>query len=151
MSIFDREPVNRKDRRKLAKELQKEQTDFRMSAIGRKIEIKNQARQKAIERLSQQGISPADLKAEYDKGFKAGYDMAAGNSIKMAYAAICLALKKLHGFGKKRCFDVLQEVDHTILYELTSEDLMDKVYDEMGLELTFDDPFDRVQGNEEQA
>ena len=25
MSIFDREPVNRKDRRKLAKELQKEQ------------------------------------------------------------------------------------------------------------------------------
>lgn len=93
MSIFDREPVNRKDRRKLAKELQKEQTDFRMSAIGRKIEVENQARQKAIERLSQQGISPADLKAEYDKGFKAGYDMAAGNSIKMAYAAICLALK----------------------------------------------------------
>lgn len=149
MGIFDREPVNRKDRRKQAKELQKQNTDFRMSPIGRKLEIEQKTRKATIERLLQQGISPEDLKKEYEHGFDEGYKLAGTQSVKMVYAAVCLALRKMHGFGKQRCREVLREIDRTIIFELSSQDLIDKVYDEIGLELAFDDPFERVQEKEE--
>lgn len=141
--------MNRKQRRDEARRQQKEETDFRLSKIGQRIEHKNAVRQATIDRLMQQGISPDDLKKEYDKGLEAGYDLAATQSIKMVYAAVCLALRKMHGFGKQRCRDVLREIDRTIIFELSSQDLIDRVYEEMGLELVFNDPFDRVQEKEE--
>ena len=58
-------------------------------------------------RLIKNGITPQDLKAEYDKGWTAGFTKAAEPTIRSCYAAVCLALNDLYGFGSKRCADVL--------------------------------------------
>ena len=103
------------------------------------------ARAAAVERLSQQGISPKDLKAEYDKGFEEGFKAAAEPITKGCYAAVCLALKELHGFGKKRCMEVLRHIDEQLIYTMDGQEFADRVMDEMGLEIVFSEALDRVQ------
>lgn len=92
-------------------------------------------------RLSQQGISPEDLTRSYDEGHKVGCE----NSIKMIYAAVCLALKELYGFGAERCMKVLRSVDDKVLYTLTDEEIIDEVYAKLGITLDFKDPIERLK------
>lgn len=47
-----------------------------------------------IKALVQNGITPQDLAAEYDKGFKAGFAAATEPAVKTCYAAFCLAMKE---------------------------------------------------------
>lgn len=103
------------------------------------------ARAATVERLSQQGISPRDLKKEYDRGFDEGFMAAAEPITKGCYAAVCLALKELHGFGHKRCLEVLRHIDDQLVYTMDGQELADKVLDEMGLEIHFREALDRVQ------
>lgn len=70
--------------------------------------------------------------------------------VKSCYAAICLALHELHGFGKKRCRDVLNCVDAKLLETLTSAEAIDEVWRTIGLEINFSEPFDRITEKEEQ-
>ena len=106
------------------------------------------ARAATVERLTQQGISPKDLKAEYDKGFEAGFKAAAEPITKGCYAAVCLALKELHGFGHKRCMEVLRHIDDQLIYTMDGQELADRVLDEMKLEILMNEPLDRVQEKE---
>ena len=99
----------------------------------------------AMERISQQGISPQDLKAEYDKGFEEGFKAAAEPIIKGCYAAVCLALKELHGFGSTRCMKVLKHVDDQLAVTMDGQEYADKVLDEMKLEIRFNEGVDRIQ------
>jgi len=103
------------------------------------------ARSAAVERLSQQGISPKDLKAEYDRGFDEGFRAAAEPITKGCYAAVCLALKELYGFGSKRCMDVLRHIDEQLIYTMDGQEFADRVLDEMKLEIQFREPMDRIQ------
>ncbi len=108
------------------------------------IKAKLAARAAVMERISQQGISPQDLAREYDKGYKDGF-MAAGVPItKGCYAAVCLAVHELFGFGKKRCVDVLRNIDERLIYMMDSQEYADKVLDEIGLEIRWADPMDRI-------
>ena len=103
------------------------------------------ARAAATERLSQQGISPKDLKAEYDRGFDEGFMAAAEPITKGCYAAVCLALRELHGFGSKRCMAVLRHIDEHLVYTMDGQEMADRVLDEMGLTIMFKEAIDRVQ------
>lgn len=49
------------------------------------------------------------------------------------------------GFGKKRLRDVLQKTDQIVLEQLTSMEAIEEVWNKIGLQLVFDDPFERVQ------
>lgn len=103
-----------------------------------------------IKALLKNGITPQDLEQEYRKGFEAGFKAAAPATFKAIYAAVCLALHDLHGFGRKRCAQVLTTVDGHVLETLTSEELIDDVWSKIGLQLAFNEPFDRIEERSDQ-
>lgn len=102
-------------------------------------------KEQRIKALIQNGITPEDLEREFKDGYNAGFKDAAPGVIKTAYAAICLVLHDLHGFGQKRCADVLQRVDDYILHSLTSAEAIEEVWDKIGLQINFEEPFERIE------
>lgn len=96
-------------------------------------------------RLLEAGYTPKELEQQWQAGYRAGAEAF----IKTAYAAVCLALSDLHGFGLKRCKAVLQSMDKHILYSLTDVETIEEVWKRMGLKLVFTDPFERVQEDDE--
>lgn len=115
----------------------------------RKERRKAQRQQPAYERLTPEqkraalfknGITHEDLKREYDAGVKDGIT----GTFKTIYAAICLAANETYGFGRKRCARLLRRVDEKVLNAITSQEIGEEVFERMGLELNFSEPFDRV-------
>ena len=101
-----------------------------------------------LARLAKNGITAEDYdrarQEEYDRGLREGHAQAAPSTFKTIYAAICLALNDMHGFGRKRCCEVLLKVDNYVMQTLTSAESIQEVYDRMGLHIDFDEPFDRI-------
>ena len=106
-----------------------------------------------IRQMSRNGITPEQYdehgRHEYERGLRQGYMDGGTESIKMVYAAVCLALKELHGWGRKRCYDVLARVDEHVTNHLHSSDAIDEVFREVGLQIDFRDPLERVKEVEE--
>lgn len=92
----------------------------------------------AFKRISKNGITIEDMhKAEedaYTKGIRDGKD----GTIKTCFAAICLTLHELHGFGRERCSRVLNDVYEKLQFTLTTQDAIQEVYDTIGLQIRFD-------------
>lgn len=91
----------------------------------------------AFKRISRNGITIEDMhKAEedaYAKGLNDGKDA----TVRTCFAAICLAMHELHGFGKRRCSRVLNTVYDKLMFALTSQEAIQEVYDTIGLQITF--------------
>ena len=102
-----------------------------------------------IKALVKNGITPDDMASEYRKGWDAGFAQATEPVVKTIYAAVCLALNDLHGFGRERCIRVLKRVDWHLFNSLSSMEAIDAVYDRMHLRLDFSDPFERVTEDDE--
>ena len=117
----------------------------RRAAIKKTPSYMRETKEELTKRLIKNGITAEDLKREWDKGYSAGFKGAAEPVIRGCYAAICLALNDLHGFGQKRCADILNAVDEHLTMTLTSKEAIDEVYKRMGLKIDFKEPFDRVQ------
>ena len=97
--------------------------------------------------LFKNGITAEDLEKEFKAGYESGFHDAFPAVMKTLYAAIVLALRhdpKLR-FGRKRCKRVLCAVDDLVIEHLTSQEIIDAVFEEIGLVLNFQEPFDRVQ------
>ena len=101
--------------------------------------------QEITKQLIQNGITVKDLEENYAIGFTAGFRQAGEPVVKGCFAAICLALHEAHGFGAKRCYDILRRVDQHLLTTLSSDEAIEDVYKQIGLKLDFNEPFDRVQ------
>lgn len=88
-----------------------------------------------------------NIEKEYEKG---AID-AERHAIKMIFAAMCLTLKTEFKFGKVRIHRVLKAVEAYLQpgNELSSQEMIDKVLEETGIRLNFDDPFDPVEMIEE--
>ena len=138
--------MNRKYRR--AQERALEQENKQAEKYAQMVIAREKARMKHVSRIEQNGITIADLEKEYDKGYSAGFNAAAEPTYKTMMAAICLALKEIHGWGKKRIKDVLAAVDDKVIFSLTSSELVDEVFETVGLQLLFGEPFDRVKEKE---
>lgn len=106
------------------------------------------SKQERIARLIQNGITPADLEAEYEKGREEGFRQAAMPIIKSCYAAIGAALHDQFGFGEERCFRAIKAMDEKIIWALNNQELVDETLEKTGLTISFDDAFDRVQRRE---
>ena len=133
-----------KSSRELRRMAQREQTrEQRQKAIDAfwKLSPEERAQRiadnEAFQRISKNGITIEDMhKAEedaYSKGVKDGKDGA----VKTVFAAICLTLHELHGFGKERCAKVLNDVYDKLQFTLTSQEAIQEVYDTIGLEISF--------------
>lgn len=102
-------------------------------------------KQERLDGMVQNGIKPKDLEREYEAGYRQGRLEVTAPVFKTLYAAMCLALNDLHGFGEKRCYDVLCRVDELVTYHLTSEEAKQEVFDRMGLELSFGDVYGTIR------
>lgn len=102
-------------------------------------------KQERLDGMVQNGITPKDLEREYEAGYRQGRLEVTAPVFKTLYAAMCLALNDLHGFGEKRCYDVLCRVDELVTYHLTSEEAKQEVFDRMGLELSFGDVYGTIR------
>jgi len=92
----------------------------------------------AFQRIQKNGITLEDVKRAEENSYAQGVQAGIENTMKTCYAAICLALNELHGFGTKRCKDVLNAVDEKVVMALTSDEAVDEVYRRMGLVIRVD-------------
>ena len=107
-------------------------------------------KEQRMDALVKNGITIKDLEENYNKGYEAGFAVASGPVIKTCYAAVCLALNELHGFGMKRCKDVLNLVDEKILLSLTSMETIEEVWQKIGLQIDFNEVVsDRITERED--
>ena len=90
-----------------------------------------------FQRIQKNGITLEDVKRAEEKSYAQGVQAGIENTMKTCYAAICLALNELHGFGTKRCKDVLNAVDDKVVMALTSDEAIQEVFDRMGLVIRF--------------
>ena len=95
--------------------------------------------------LFRDGMMLHNLKAKYDEGYTDGFKEGAEPVIRSCFAAVCLALNDLHGFGQSECADILNAVDQHMTKTLSSKEAIDEVWERMGLRLDFKEPFDRIQ------
>lgn len=86
--------------------------------------------------ITKNGITLKDLERNYQLGVHAGIE----SSYQVCFAAICLALNDMHGFGKLRCQKVLEKVQRYIIDSLTTADAVHEVYERLGLKLNFGTP-----------
>lgn len=90
-----------------------------------------------IKEIERNGITLEHMmqaeKTAYERGVEAGKNA----TFETCFAAVCLALQELHGFGRKRCKDVLNLTYEKMTMALNSADAIQQVYDEMGLEIKF--------------
>ena len=86
--------------------------------------------------VTKNGITLKDLERNYQMGVHAGID----NTYQVCFAALCLALNDLHGFGRVRCKKVLDTVQRYIIDSLTTSDAVHDVYKRMGMKLDFGNP-----------
>ena len=135
--------MNRQQRRQQARAMERENRQAERYA--EMIIAREKARKGYLTKIEQNGITVADLEKEYKTGYDKGFSDGARPMYMAMMAAIALSLKELHGFGKKRIVDVLRKVDETIIYSLTSMDLIDEALEKTGLEILFEEPFDRVK------
>lgn len=91
----------------------------------------------AFQRIQKNGITLEDVKRAEEKSYAQGVQAGIENTMKTCYAAICLALNELHGFGTKRCKEVLNAVDQKVVMTLTSDEAIQEVFDRMGLVIRF--------------
>lgn len=132
--------MNRQQRRAAERETRRNAAEHAAYVVKR-----DKAYNAAKARLERNGITFEDLdKAEKD-GFAKGYEVASADTIKACYAAMCLALKEMHGFGRKRCKEMLMAVDNIVLYRLTGDDLIEQVWNDIGIRLEFNDPLNRIE------
>lgn len=110
---------------------------------------RNLSAEDIIRGMSKNGITPQQYdearQKEYERGFSEGVQAGREEAVKMTYAAICLAARGKFGFGQKRVMDLLVAVDDQITNHLHSSDAIDQVFDELDIELSFDDPFSTVR------
>lgn len=101
-------------------------------------------RQKTIESLLQNGITPKHLDAEYERGRQDGFDEAGVELIKTLYAAVCLVLQDEFGFSKEQCWEAVHAVDRKIVWAVDHVELMHEAWEKTGITFHFDDEFDRI-------
>lgn len=84
----------------------------------------------------------------YNMGYNEGMQRGIRFSMKDCYCAALLAMRDISRYGHKRGLRLLKVMDNIILTRLTTEELIDKLMDEMGIVFEFDDPFDRIREKE---
>lgn len=96
---------------------------------------------KVVDNLSRNGITPADLEKEYQKGYDEGCGVVSRNLGTMYTSAMMLALNDLHGFAGKRLCTLMDKMNEYLTSFLCSADAVMAVYERFGLEFDADDPF----------
>lgn len=93
--------------------------------------------------LVKNGIRPEDVDEAYRRGYEEGNRRATEFSSYAMCAAMGLALNDLYGFGKQRVCRALNLAAEYMLNTFTTREIMEQVYERIGMEFV-DDP---ISGN----
>jgi len=88
----------------------------------------------------------------YIQGFNDGVDSTQDYLVKALYGAAALAAHREFKFGSARCLKLLNAMDKLIMEYFTSQEIIDKAWEEVGLRIRFRDaiePFEEVKKNAE--
>lgn len=86
-------------------------------------------------RMEQNGITEADLKAEFEKGYKSGRYDACTYWQDFFYSAIMIALKRRYKFGETRLLRALEDIQQIMTEEITTCDIVERCRRETGLDI----------------
>lgn len=84
----------------------------------------------------------------YNMGYNEGMQRGLRFMAKDCYCAALLAMRDIDKYGHKRGLRLLKVMDDIIVTRLTTEELIDKLLEEMRIDFDFDEPFDRVREKE---
>ncbi len=85
------------------------------------------------------GITEEDVNRAREEGYKQGQLDTARYYMKMFYAAAGLAVHRLFGFGQTRIFRLLVEMHRVMSEEICTDDIIQRLEDETGLNVNLDD------------
>lgn len=125
--------MGRADRRAESRELERE-----ARARAKLIEKREAVKRAAMEKIARNGITVDDLKREYERGRNESITEMSDFAMKMIYCGFALALKREFKFGPERVLRTLRAADQIILEELTTDDIIDRVSRELGIEVRFE-------------
>lgn len=83
------------------------------------------------------GITPEDLQQNYEIGLSEGRTEGIEFAIKTVYAASALALNEIAGWGHKRCARFMRRMDEIVTTTITSDDVIEDVFEKCGLRIDF--------------
>lgn len=94
-----------------------------------------------------------DMQAAYTKGFEAGFEegretgfkQASTTTVRLIFGAIVISAHALFGFGQERCIRLLNRVYETMLETFTTSEMADRAFDEVGIEIDWDEPMEVAQ------
>lgn len=97
-----------------------------------------------------------DVNEAYVKGFQKGYEAGQEEGFKKAslvtihrmYGAILLAGHELYGFGQERGIRMLNRIHYLLLDMLNDEEVAQRVLDEIGVEIDWEQPIELAQPKE---
>ena len=98
-------------------------------------------------------LTIADMQAAYTKGFEAGFEegreigfkQASTHTVQCLFGAVVIAAHSLFGFGQERCIRLLNRVYQTTLETLTTEEMAQRAFDEVGVETDWTEPVEVAQ------
>lgn len=85
--------------------------------------------------MEKNGITEADLKAEYEKGYAVARRDLTVYAIRMFCAATAISLHRLHKFGESRIARVLEDVQCVMNEEICTDDILDRCKAETGIDI----------------
>ncbi len=124
--------MNREERRAQSRAMRQEANRY-----AEYIARRDAARNAKKAQLERNGITVDDLKRAYEQGKNESITQMSEFAMKMIYCGFALALKREFKFGPERVLRTLRAADQIILEELTTEDIIDRVSKELGIEMRF--------------
>ena len=126
---------NRAQRRADARREQKENAELRASGYFKHRVRVEALKQKKLDELERNGITTKHLKENYDKGYHDALVWGTEYFQPFFYAAIAIVAKRELKFGKTRNLRLLEDIQQTMLEEITVYDILDRAKQETGIDI----------------
>ena len=97
-----------------------------------------------VRRLSQNGITRADLEKSYSDGHLDGFKAGTDRTLKTVYAGVVLQLLE-NGYDNSDAIRFLQDLDNRLITSISEDDDIDEVFRKTGVQLMLKEDFERVQ------
>lgn len=109
--------------------------------------FRNQQKAEAARKAQRENVAAASLLLQdgFREGYKKGREEAMPQAVKAVYAASVLALRHEFKWGQQRCARFIEAMDHELVESIDSDETMDKVFEELGIKINFDDPLEHVE------
>lgn len=100
---------------------------------------------KAITLMDMQNAYTKGYETGFEKGREEGFRQASTHTVRCLFGAVVIAAHSLFGFGQERCIRLLNGVYRTTLETLTTGEMAQRAFDEVGVEIDWTEPVEVAQ------